>query len=106
MDAQKLGSGTRSEGSGVRLSFEAGEESLKPLEARSVLADPDEFYSSQSSGWVRRSAQVPDVLKNTGPRGNTNTSTDENSDLVFEDIFSWCSVGTINADFGHNLSVL
>ncbi len=106
MDAEKLGPGARSKGCGMRLSLKTGEKSVKPFEAGSVLADPDKLYSSQSAGRIGRSAQVPDILENTSPGCNTDTGADEDGDFIVKDIFSRCSVGAVDADVGHDLSVL
>lgn len=97
---------TRKVGGFLRLSLERREEDLEPFEGGGVFANPDEFDTSETGWWVGTIAHVPDVLENSSPGSNTDTGSDENGDFVVEDILSWCSVGTVDLDLRHLLSVL
>jgi len=79
---------------------------LEPFEGAGVFADPDEFYSSQSSWRVGAGAEVVDVFQDAGPGCDADACADEHCDFVVEDIFCGGAVGAIDADGGHFLSVL
>lgn len=102
MNAQELVAVRAAEG----LGFERGEERLKPFEGGSVFADPDEFDTAETLGRVGAETEVVDGLENRGPRCYTNTSTDEDSDFVLEDVFCGGSIGSIDLEAGHSLAVL
>lgn len=74
---------------------------MEPLERGNFLADPDEFDTTETGWWVWTLTFMPDTLEDGGPWSDTNTSTDENSDFVFEDIFCWCSVWSVDAESWH-----
>jgi hypothetical protein len=90
----------------LALSFEGREKDLEPFEGGRVFADPDELDTAETGRWVRSIAHMPDVLEDGGPRSDTDTSADEDSDFVVKDVFSGSSVRSINAKFGHLLSIL
>jgi hypothetical protein len=80
------------------------EQALEPSKRRSVTADPEEFDTSEGTKSTAL-LPVPDVLKDRGERGDTNTGTDEDGDFGFEDVFGGSTVGTINANDGERASV-
>ena len=90
----------------LALSFERRKENLEPFEGGGVFADPDEFDTAETGRWVWSVAHMPDVLEDGSPRGDTDTCADENGDLVIKNIFSGSSIRSIDAKFGHLLSVL
>lgn len=49
---------------------------------------------------------MPDVLEDSSPGCNTDTCSNQDSDFVVEDIFSGCSVGTVDLESGHGLAIL
>lgn len=73
------------------------EESLEPTERRRVTTDPEEFYALEGTERALLLA-VPDVLENGRERSDTDTSTNEHSNLDVEDILSRSAVGTVNAN--------
>ena len=93
-------------GGGGGLRFQRGEEGLEPFKRGSILADPDEFHTTQSLRRVRAGTQVPDVLQDRGPGCHADAGTDEDGDFVFEDVFGGGSVRPVDAEGGHHLSVL
>lgn len=94
------------QGVGGRLGFQRGKEVVEPFEVFRVSADPDEFDSAEALGPVGSAAQVPDILQDRGPGGDADSGADEDGDLIAEDVFGWCAVGAVDADFGHCLPVL
>ena len=106
VDAQELGRSFLVGRVGLRLLFEGGEQGLEPFEGGRVTADPDEFDTSETAGWVWSGAQVPDVLEDRGPGCDADTGTDEHGDFVVKHVFGRSSVGTIDANAGHGLAGL
>lgn len=49
---------------------------------------------------------MPDVLKNSSPGCDTDTGSDEDGDLVVEDVFGGGTVRAVDAKKGHLLAVL
>ena len=102
LDARRAGDAGRL----VGLFFEGGEQCLEPLKGAHVLAHPDELDSAETGRRVRGVAQMPDVLENRSPRGDSDTSADQDSNLVLEHIFCRGTVGTVDPKRGHLLAVL
>lgn len=107
MDAQELVVlAADAAGGFLALGFEGREEDLEPFEGRGVFADPDELDAAETGGRVRAVTHVPDVLEDGGPGCDSDTCADEDGDFVVEDVFGGCSVWTVDAEFGHGLTVL
>jgi hypothetical protein len=107
VDAQELGAGGTRNGSSLGgLCLERGQQSLEPLKASGVLADPDELDAAQALGRVWAVAEMPDVLEDGSPGGDADTCADEDGDFVVEDVFRGSTVGAVNAELRHLLSVL
>lgn len=49
---------------------------------------------------------MPDVLQDGGPRCDTDTSSDQNSDFVFENILSRSTIGSVDFQSRHLLPIL
>jgi hypothetical protein len=79
---------------------------LEPFERRSIFADPDEFDTAESLGWVGAETEVVDRFENLSPGRNSNTGSNEHGDFVLEDVLSWSSVGSVDLQAGHLLAVL
>lgn len=90
----------------IGLLFERGEQGLEPLKRTSILANPDELDTAKTSRRVGRVSEMPDVLQDRSPGGNTDTSTDKNSDFILKDVFGGSSVGSVNSKSRHLLTVL
>lgn len=106
VDLEELdAAGTGDAGGLGGLLLEGEEEGLEPLEGAGVLADPDELDTAETGGGVGAVAQVPDVLEDGGPGGDTDTGTDQNGDFVLEDVLGGGTVGAVDAESGHLLAV-
>lgn len=79
---------------------------MEPFKRAGVLAYPDEFDTFESARWIRACAQVPDVFENTGPWCYANASTNEDCDFVVEDVLCGSTIGSVDAESGHLLTVL
>lgn len=107
VNAQELGAGGARDASSLKgLRLERGKQSLEPLEASGVLADPDELDAAQALGRVGAVAEMPDVLEDSGPGGDADAGADEDGDFVVEDVFGGGAVGAVDAESRHLLPVL
>lgn len=88
------------------LLLERGQQSLEPLERGGILANPEELDTAKTGWWVGTVAQVPNVLENGSPGSDTNTSTNQNSNLVLEHVLGGGSVRSIDLNRRHLLTVL
>lgn len=104
--AQELGTGAGASGCVHGLGFEGGKEGLEPFERAGVFADPDELHSSETAWRIRAGAEMPYVLEDAGPRGNTNACANKNGDLIVEDILGRSTVRAVDPDRGHFLAIL
>ena len=107
MDLEELNArGARDARRLVALRLQRRQERLEPLEGARVLADPDELNTSETGWGVRPVAEMPDILENGGPGRHADTSSDQDSNLVLEDILSRGAVGPVNEETGHLLAIL
>lgn len=88
------------------LRLERRQQRLEPLERARVLAHPDELHAAQAPRRVRAVAQVPDVLQDRRPRGDADTRADEDGDFVLEHVLRGGTVGSVDSQHRHLLSVL
>lgn len=85
---------------GEGLVLEGGEQGVEPLEGGGVLADPDELDAAQAARRVVRVPDLPDVLQDRGPGGDADAGTDQDGDLVVEDVLGGGAVGAVQAHRG------
>ena len=78
------------------LLLDGEEQRAEPLKGAKVTADPEEVDLSQARSLLGVVHAVPDGLEDGGEGGHTDTGTDEDGDLVLEDILRGRSKGTIN----------
>jgi len=89
---------------GVSLcSLDLRQKTLEPPERRSVTANPEEFNTSERST-VALSLAVPYILENGGERSDTDTGSNQDSNLDVEHILSRGTERTIDADGGESES--
>ena len=67
---------------------------MEPFKGGGILADPDELDTLETFGWVGTGAEMPDVLEDASPGGHADAGTDQDGNLVVEDIL--CR-GTVRA---------
>lgn len=107
VDLEELNTGaSRNTSCFIGLLFERGEQGLEPLKGTGILANPDELDTAKTSGRVGGVSEMPDVLQDGSPGGDTDTSTDQNSDFILKDVFGGSSVGSVNAKSRHLLAIL
>lgn len=88
------------------LELKRREQVLEPLKRGNVLADPDKFDTLEAQWWVGALPCLPDVLEDRSPRSDTNTGSDEDSNLVVKHILSGSSVRAVNSQSRKPLAVL
>jgi hypothetical protein len=102
VDAQELVTVVAAKG----LGFERGKKRLEPLEGRCVFADPDEFDTAETLGRVGAETKVVDGFEDGCPGCHANTGSNQDGDFVLEDVFSGGSIGSVDLEAGHGLTVL
>lgn len=89
---------TKEVGIGLR-SLDFLQKTLEPTEGRGITADPEEFHAAKNTE-IAALLSVPNVLQDGCERSDTNSCTDQDSDLGVEDVFSGSTVGTVDAYTG------
>ena len=86
------------------LGFDGHQQRAEPFERAKVSADPEEIDLSKTRLLLRVIHPVPDALQNRSERSNANAGTDQNGNLVLEDVFRCTAEGPIDVDSRENLS--
>lgn len=74
----------------------------EPLEGAKITADPEEVYLGQAGLALRIVHSVPDGLENRGERRDTDTSSDQHGNLVFENVLGCGTERSVDINTGED----
>ena len=77
------------------LRLNSHEQRSEPLERSEIPANPEEIYFSEPSLLFRVVHTVPDALEDGGKRSHANSSTNEDCNLILENVLRRASKGPI-----------
>lgn len=86
------------------LGFDGHQERAEPLERTKIPAHPEEVDFAKTRLLLRVVHPVPDALQDGSEGGNADTGTNENSNLVLEDIFGCTAKRSIHVHSREDLS--